>query len=60
MCCVLVYLFKTQNNYILVTKGVLEPNLCILLDFYNIEDKHSSVAGHSISISVTEFFSCLL
>ena len=28
MCCVLVYLFKTQNNYISVTKGVLEPNLC--------------------------------
>lgn len=25
---ILVYLFKTQNNYFSVTKGILEPNLC--------------------------------
>ena len=59
MMC-LVYLFKIQNNYISVTKGVLEPNLCILLDFYNIYDVHLNVDSHSISISVIEFFSHLL
>lgn len=56
-------LFKTQNNYISGTKGILEPNVCNLLSFYTIYLRCGSlsVASCSISISMSlKFFSLLI
>lgn len=53
-----MYLFKTQNNYVSVTKGILEPNLCILLGFYNIylQCGNLNVASCGVSISMSLIF----